>query len=404
MAKKIIGIYQITCTVNNRRYIGQSIDIKRRFNQHKRKPPDGMIDDVAKYGIDKFKFEILEECAPEELTAREDFYLSTLNPEYNIRTEGHGISEEARKKLHESKLGKKHPDISRRVKCVETGEVFESLRAAAKWCNVPPPNLSALLAGKGRTLGGYHWIFADEDEEAALERIRQMPEGRQRTDESKARQRRIMTGRKLSPEHCDKIRQAHLGKSWKESTYEKCCRKIRCVETDEIFPSIKEAAEHYNLKRPNISAALSGKAKSCGGYHWEYVDGQSPKKRSENFRRKVSKPVRCVETGVVYESVAKAAEAFGVTDSAIGNAASGKREKSCGYHWEFFDGELAPLEETQTVAPMLILCVETQEIFQTVHDAAEKFGISAAAISHALNGRAKSTGGHQWKFRAKLTA
>lgn len=65
MAKKIIGIYQITCTVNNWRYIGQSIDIKRRFNQHKRKPPDGMIDDVAKYGIDKFKFEILEECAPE---------------------------------------------------------------------------------------------------------------------------------------------------------------------------------------------------------------------------------------------------------------------------------------------------------------------------------------------------
>lgn len=402
MAKKIIGIYQITCIVNNWRYIGQSIDIKRRFNQHKRKPPDGMIDDVAKYGIDKFKFDILEECAPEELTAREDFYLSTLNPEYNIRTEGHGISEEARKKLRKSKLGKKRPDISRRVKCVETGEVFESITAAAKWCHLPSSNLCTLLAGKGRTFGGYHWIFADEDEEAALERIRQMPEGRQRTDESKARQCRIMSGRKYSPEHCDKIRQSHIGQGWKESTYEKCCRKIRCVETDEIFPSIKSAAEHYGLNSPNISAALAGKIKSCGGFHWEYVDGQSPQHRPEKMRRKISKPVLCVETGVVYESIATAAEAFGVTDSAIGKVIGDKLKKSCGYHWEFFDGELEPLEETQSVAPMLILCVETQETFQTVSDAAEKFGISTAAISHALNGRAKSAGGHQWKFRATL--
>ena len=335
MIKKIIGIYQITCTVNGKRYVGQSIDIKRRFNQHKRKPPDGMREDFELYGVDKFKFEVLEECAPENLTAREDFYLDTLKPEYNIRTEGHGISDAAREKLRRDRTGKKRPDISRRVKCVETGEVFESLRAAAKWCNVPAPNLSALLSGKGRTLGGYHWIYADEDEEAALERIRQMPEGRKRTDESKDKQRQAKLGKKHTPEHCEKIRQSHIGQGWNESTYEKHCRKIRCVETNEIFSSIKDAAEHYGLKRPNISAVLAGRAKSCGGYHWEYVDGQPPQHRSENFRRKMGKPVRCVETGVVYESISKAAEVFGVCDSAIGNAVNGRREKSCGYHWEF---------------------------------------------------------------------
>ena len=32
MAKKIVGIYMITCTANGKRYVGQSIDIKRRFN------------------------------------------------------------------------------------------------------------------------------------------------------------------------------------------------------------------------------------------------------------------------------------------------------------------------------------------------------------------------------------
>lgn len=271
MAKKIIGIYMITCMVNSKRYVGQSIDIKRRFGQHRRQPPHQMREDFEQYGIGAFKFEILEECAPEELDRKETAYMNALQPEYNIRTEGHGISDEAREKLRKQRTGKKRPDISRRVKCVETGEVFESITAAAKWCNVPAPCLCMLLSGKGRTIGGYHWIYADEDEEAALERIRQMPEGRQRTEESKEKQRQVMSGKKHTPEHNEKIRQSHLGHGWKPSTYEKHCRKIRCVETDEVFPSIKVAAERYGLNDSNISVVLTGKRKTCGGYYWEYL-------------------------------------------------------------------------------------------------------------------------------------
>lgn len=333
MTKKIIGIYKITCTVNYKNYVGQSIDIKRRFSQHRRNPPKQMREDIEKYGLEAFTFEILEECAANELDKKETFYMDKLQPEYNIKTEGHGISDAARERLRELQTGRKRPTISRRVKCVETGEVFESISAAARWCNLPSSNLSVLLAGKGRTFGGYHWIYADEDEEAQLERIRQMPEGRTRTEETKERQRQAKLGKKLTPEHCEKIRQSHIGQGWKPSTYEKCCRKVRCVETNEIFDSIKAAAERYNLKAPNISAVLAGRNKVCGGFHWEYVDGQPPQHRSEEMRQKVSKPVRCIETGIVYESVSQAAEAFGVSDSAI--VVKGLREKSCGYHWTF---------------------------------------------------------------------
>ena len=271
MAKKIVGIYKITCTKNSKCYVGQSLDIKRRFNQHKRKPPARMREDFDLYGVDAFVFEILEECASELLNRRETFHMNELQPEYNIKTEGRGISDEAREKLRKLHTGKKRPNISRQIKCVETGEVFESIRAAAKWCNVPSSTIGILLAGKGRTAGGYHWIYADDgNEETALERIRQMPEGRQRTEKSKEMQRKAMSGRKLTPEHSEKIRQSHLGKGWKPSTYEKRCRKIRCVETGEIFPSIKIAAEHYGLNSPNISAVLAGKGKTTGGYHWEF--------------------------------------------------------------------------------------------------------------------------------------
>lgn len=335
MGKKIIGIYMITCIANHKRYIGQSIDIKRRFNQHRRKPPYQMREDFERFGVDAFKFEILEECASNELDKKETAYMNELQPEYNIKTEGRGISDEAREKLRKLQTGRKRPTISRQVKCVETCEVFESISAAAKCCNFPAPNLVMLLKGKGRTAGGYHWIYADEDEEGQLERIRQMPEGRQRTEESKEKQRQAMTGKKHTPEHCEKIRLSHIGQSWKPSTYEKRCRKIRCVETGEIFDSIKAAAEHYGLNLPNISAVLSGKKKTSGGFHWEYVDGQPPQPRSEEFHKKIGKPVRCVETGVVYESASRAAKVFGVSNSAISNAANGLREKSCGYHWKF---------------------------------------------------------------------
>lgn len=404
MANKIVGIYQITCVKNGKRYIGQSKDIKRRFSQHKRNPPARMIEDFDQYGVVAFDFEILEECAPEKLDKRETFYMNELQPEYNIRSEGHGISEEACEKLRKLQTGRKRPSISRKVKCVETGEVFESITAAAKWCNVPNTTIVMLLKGKGRTAGGYHWIYADENEEAALERIRQMPEGHKPTDETLSRQRQVKLGRKHTPEHSEKIRQSHLGQGWKPSTYEKCCRKVRCVETGEIFSSIKAAAESYNLKPPNISAVLAGKSKMCGGYHWEYVDGQAPQHRPEKFHRKMGKPVRCIETGIVYESVSKAAEAFGVSDSAIGNAANGKREKSCGCHWKFFDGELPPLceEEHQTISPKLIRCIETGEIFNTLREAAEHVGISTAAISHNLHDRTKTAGGYHWEFYPHL--
>lgn len=97
MANKIIGIYQITCTVNGRHYIGQSIDIKRRFSQHKRQEENPYLRaDMEKYGIGAFKFEVLEECAPEELDKKETFYINETQPEYNIKTEGRGISDEAR--------------------------------------------------------------------------------------------------------------------------------------------------------------------------------------------------------------------------------------------------------------------------------------------------------------------
>ena len=47
--------------------------------------------------------------------------------------------------------------------------------------------------------------------------------------------------------------------------------KVRCVELDKVYTTVKEASEKTGTSRQNISHALNGRQETAGGYHWEYV-------------------------------------------------------------------------------------------------------------------------------------
>lgn len=68
----MIGIYKITNNINGKVYIGQSIDINKRWKEHKYRSqiPNKEYDKYLyrafrKYGLENFTFEILEECTYE---------------------------------------------------------------------------------------------------------------------------------------------------------------------------------------------------------------------------------------------------------------------------------------------------------------------------------------------------
>ena len=72
----MIGIYKIT-SPTKRIYIGQSIDIKRRFYNYKKIKCQGqplLYSSLKKYGVETHKFEILCECERHELNERERYY------------------------------------------------------------------------------------------------------------------------------------------------------------------------------------------------------------------------------------------------------------------------------------------------------------------------------------------
>lgn len=71
-------------------------------------------------------------------------------------------------------------------------------------------------------------------------------------------------------EWCTRQYNTNYGTSIQRS-HEKLKKAIYCQELDEIFSSAYDAAEQLGLKRPNIWCALSGRSKTAGGYHFEYI-------------------------------------------------------------------------------------------------------------------------------------
>lgn len=86
----MIGIYCIRNKVNNKIYIGSSVDIDRRFRKHRTQlntkvhSNKHLIKAYHKYGKDNFEFIILEECLKEDLIDREMFYIEKYDSlDYN---------------------------------------------------------------------------------------------------------------------------------------------------------------------------------------------------------------------------------------------------------------------------------------------------------------------------------
>lgn len=82
------GIYLITNTVNQKKYIGSSVNINRRWKQHRwalcmnRHRNAHLQAAWNKYGEQSFKFEIL--CLTDDLCRIEQVFLKTWKPEYNL--------------------------------------------------------------------------------------------------------------------------------------------------------------------------------------------------------------------------------------------------------------------------------------------------------------------------------
>lgn len=127
----MIGVYKITNIQTGKFYIGSSINIEKRWREHKlalkkNKHHNPYLQRVwNKYGEHGFEFSVLEICSIEEILNREQYYLDLLLPNYNLcksagNTRGRLHTKLAKLKMSISRkgntysLGYKHNEVARK--------------------------------------------------------------------------------------------------------------------------------------------------------------------------------------------------------------------------------------------------------------------------------------------------
>ena len=290
----ITGIYKITNLISNKSYVGSSVDIICRWYQHKTTLKNNKHHSIKlqraynKYGVENFKYEIIEECEVTVLFIQEQYYIDF----FNCYDDGYNILPVAG-----SNLGMKHSD-----------ETKEILRQKSK--------------GNKNNLGR---IVSNETREKIREKLKGIPlsdetklkmsksqKGRIMSDETKLKLSKSKKGIPLSNENKEKLRLCHLGKKQSKEVIENRAKKNTGKKrTDEIklkmsismkgikkgpmseeqkmlrsrkialisengdiiseYYSIKKCAEELGVSHQRISEVLSGKRVSFKNMYFKYI-------------------------------------------------------------------------------------------------------------------------------------
>ena len=151
---KISGIYKITNTITGDFYIGSSKNIKQRWAFHKipsmwkQCPNNPMYQDMQKYGVDNFVFEVLEVVEQDKLKVTEQQFIEKLQPTYNSNNaKGLNIErrKEYKKEYNKSDKSKEYKKQYESQLCCYNGETLTlcALRDRFKRAGIPHPQIEA---------------------------------------------------------------------------------------------------------------------------------------------------------------------------------------------------------------------------------------------------------------------
>ena len=168
---------------------------------------------------------------------------------------GHHHTEESRIKMSQKRKGTHMSE--------ETKKKISEANKGKEFSEEHRKHLSEALKGKPSKLKGHHLS----------------EETKRKISEANKGEKAYWYGKKFSDEVREKISKARTGAHESKETRDKISKAlsvpIRCVETGEIFSGITEAERQTGFNHSNLVACLKGRYKTCGGFHWEYVNKSS---------------------------------------------------------------------------------------------------------------------------------
>ena len=209
----ISGIYQIQSKIKPIRiYVGSAINVSKRRQQHTSllrrcsHPNKKLQRHYNKYGEEDLVFSVLLGCEKRELTEKEQFFIDSLKPWFNLRPHANSnlgikFSMGARQNMSKAHIGNKWTE-SQRVKMIKilTGRpMSEKSRKALDernkvMRNSPETRDKISKAQIGKKLSAEH-----------KEKLRQVGYKRKQTDEAKLKVSIFQKGRQKSEEEKRKI-------------------------------------------------------------------------------------------------------------------------------------------------------------------------------------------------------
>ena len=260
--EKLIGIYSITNKINGKVYVGQSVNVYKRWKDHKYELNKNIHHNIYlqrawnKYGKGNFEFEIIEICKQEELNDKEMFWIKGYienKKSYNLTlggdgTKGHPLSEEAKIKIGRASKGRKktkeeiaiiskiHRDRSEEILQINLDgtilKEWNGLYQIREELNIDTRSISGCCKKEPKryTYKNYIWLYKTDYEVNGLDL------------------------------------QYHL----KHKTIKEVIQYDLDMNFIREWGSIKEASEELKIKDSQISRCCKNKIKSSGGYIWEY--------------------------------------------------------------------------------------------------------------------------------------
>lgn len=277
-------IYKHTNKINGKVYIGQSkysLEERSKKNGEGYKTQKKFWNAIQKYGWNNFTHEVLfsnlskEEANKIEITLIEEY--DSIKNGYNVRKGGSNFNynESSYQNSNSNFLGKKHTEEykiymsnlmkekwnnnnykektkenmkknhancngknnsqSKEVYCIEKNISAFSCGEMAKKLNFDPvqggKSIARVARGERKTYKNLHFIWANEKNEEKISEI--------------------------IKEHTKGI-----------------AKKVKCIETNKIYNSIKEASRDTLADASSISKCCNGIQKTAKKLHWEWVKGE----------------------------------------------------------------------------------------------------------------------------------
>ena len=367
----MIGIYKIENKINHHVYIGQSINIKQRWIQHK--VPSSWNDPIRdsynnklygafrKYGLDNFDFSIIEECAIEKLNEREIYWIKY----YNSCENGYNLTIGGQNNKESDKAVYQYDRYGNFIKA------YKNVRSAAEELAIDTNNIYDAICG-GYLGRGYQWSYQKVDHmpfyiNNELPVIAYDLNGNKVENYNSINEAERLTGDgRIAIATACETRQ-YNNKTKYQWRYAQDYYKVNKIENSFMnnpkaitqydlngkfianYNSIDEAINNLNLKdklsRSNLTTCLNKRQKSYAGFLWTYYNEPAPApyvdKRIGHITSSHKRIIQQFDKNnnyiTDYESACEAARQIGKPKCAnhITECCQGKRKTCEGFIWKY---------------------------------------------------------------------